>query len=169
MHFDIPENINPALLGLNWLLGVWEGNGHGSWPGEGDFEYGQRIEFSSNGEPFLHYISQLWTLDDNGQPAAPLTMETGFWLPHDDATLDVLITHPEGWVEMWAGRVQGARIDLATDLVARIPSNPREVSGGQRLYGNVDGDLMWTWDRASTGVPLQPYLWARLTKVPADA
>jgi hypothetical protein len=164
MHFDIPEGINEALLGLNWLIGTWSGNGHGEWPDTGEFEYGQQVDFSTNGGPYLHYICQTWILDEDGQPAAPLTTETGYWLPHDDATVDVLVAHPEGWIETWYGRVQGAKIELTTDVVAAIPSAAQQVTGGQRLYGNVDDDLMWTWDLATNDIPLQPYMWARLSK-----
>jgi hypothetical protein len=164
MHFDIPDDINEALLGLNWMIGRWVGNGNGEWPGIGEFEYGQQIEFSTNSGPYLHYICQTWTLNDEGQPDEPLTMETGFWLPHDNATVDVLISHPEGWIETWYGHVQGAKIELTTDVVASIPNSQLQVTGGQRLYGNVEGDLMWTWDRATKDVALQPYMWARLTK-----
>ena len=40
-----------------------------------------------------------------------------------------------------------------------------EYTGGQRLYGQVEGDLLWTFDRATTNHQLQPYLWARLQRV----
>jgi hypothetical protein len=145
-------------------LGTWQGNGHGTWPDVGDFQFGQQIEFSTNGSPFLHYMSQMWTLDEYGQPAGPLTMETGFWRPNlDTADVEVLLTHPEGFVEVWTGTVQGAKISLTTDVVARTTTSSLAYTGGSRLYGNVNGDLMWTWDRATDDIPLQPYMWAQLT------
>jgi hypothetical protein len=163
MHFDVPDDINPALLGLNWMLGTWQGNGHGTWPDTGDFEFGQQIEFSTNGGPFLHYMSQMWTLGPDGQPSGPLTMETGFWRPNlDSADVEVLLAHPEGFVEVWAGTVSGAKVSLTTDVVARTTTADLAYTGGSRLYGNVNGDLMWTWDRATADIPLQPYMWAQL-------
>lgn len=164
MAFEIPADLNPALMPLAWLIGRWQGNGHGNWPDQGDFQFGQQIDFATNQGPYLHYLSQTWTLDDDGQPAAPLTMETGFWRPGGDGTLEVVLASPEGWAEVWAGQLKGARVDLTTDVVARTTTAELTYSGGQRLYGNVEGDLMWTFDRATTEVELQPYMWARLQR-----
>jgi hypothetical protein len=44
-------------------------------------------------------------------------------------------------------------------------SSADDYSAGQRLYGNVDGDLLWTFDKAEGGNPLQSHLWARLRRV----
>lgn len=164
MHFEIRDDVNPALLGVAWMIGRWEGNGHGSWPGQGEFEFGQQIDFTTNGGPFLHYLSQLFSLDAHGKPDQPLMMETGFWRPQADASLEVVLTHPEGWVEVWDGKINGGKIEMTTDVVARTTTAHLEYTGGHRLYGNVEGDLMWSFDRATTSVPLRPYLWSRLQR-----
>lgn len=164
MAFEIPTGLNPALMPLAWMIGRWVGNGHGNWPGVGDFEFGQQIDFATNDGPYLHYLSQTWTLDADGQPEAPLGMETGFWRPGDDGDVEVVLTNPQGWAEIWVGKIQGAKIELTTDLVARTTTAAEQYTGGQRLYGNVESDLMWAFDRATTEVELQPYMWARLTR-----
>ncbi|MET0695167.1 MAG: heme-binding beta-barrel domain-containing protein, partial [Propionibacteriaceae bacterium] len=64
----------------------------------------------------------------------------------------------------WYGKITGAKIELATDAVVRTVSAD-DYSAGQRLYGNVEGDLLWTFDKAALGQPLQTNLWARLTRV----
>lgn len=167
MTFEIPADLNPKLMGLAWLIGRWEGNGHGSWPGEGEFEYGQQIDFATNGGPYLHYVSQLFEQDEEGRPTRCLAMETGFWRPTEDNKLDVVLCDPQGWSEVWAGTVSGAKIQLVSDAVMRTTTAAVPYTGGQRLYGNVEGDLLWTFDRAADGVPLQPYLWARLRRAGA--
>ena len=58
-------------------------------------------------------------------------------------------------------RITGARADLHTDVVARTES-AKEVNAGHRLYGLVDGELLWTYDMAAVGVPLTSHLSARL-------
>lgn len=161
--FEIRPDLNPALMPIAWMIGRWEGTGKGQWPGEGDFEYGQVVEFTENGGDYLHYLSQTYVRGADGKPVAPRSMETGFWRPQDDGTLEVVMCHPEGYSEVWVGKVEGAKVELATDAVARTATAPG-YTGGQRLYGQVEGDLLWTFDRATTEHTLQPYMWARLKR-----
>ncbi|MBA3620530.1 MAG: FABP family protein, partial [Acidothermales bacterium] len=58
----------------------------------------------------------------------------------------------------------GARVELVTDVVARTRT-AKEVTAGHRLYGLVDGDLLWAYDMAAQGQPLQSHLSARLEAV----
>ena len=72
--FEIPSDLNPALVGLAWLRGRWEGTGYREWPGEGETRFGQQVDFTANGSDYLHYFSQTFTLDADGRPEAPLTI-----------------------------------------------------------------------------------------------
>lgn len=177
MAFEIPEDLNPALMGLAWLIGSWQGNGHGAWPvddgaddhgsrpeGSGEFEFGQQIDFVTNGSGYLHYLSQTWTLDGAGQPERPLGMETGFWRPAGDGKLEVVLASSQGWADVWIGSVSGAKIELVSDVVARTETAVPAYTGGHRLYGTVDGYLMWAFDRATADVELQPYMWGKLRR-----
>ena len=56
------------------------------------------------------------------------------------------------------------KLDLTTDAVVRTES-AKEYTGGKRLYGNVEGDLLYAYDMAAVGQPLQPHLWARLVRL----
>lgn len=163
MAFTIPSDLNPALMPLAWLIGVWRGNGHGNWPDKGEFEYGIQIEFADNGSDSLHYLAQTYEVDADGKPVAPLSMETGFWRPNEKE-LEVVLAAPQGRAEVWAGKIDGAKIELTTDLVASTNTAKPEVTGGHRLYGQVEGDLLWTYDRATTDQKLQPFMWARLQR-----
>ncbi len=164
MAFEIPANLDPSLMPLAWLIGHWEGRGHGSWPGAGDFEFGQQMDFHNNTGPYLHYILQTFTLDDEGNPQAPLFTETGYWRGTGSG-VELVIANPGGWAEIWAGEASGGKIELTTDVVARTTTAELEYTGGHRLYGNVESDLMWAFDRASADVEMQPYLWGRLKRV----
>ncbi|TDT30016.1 FABP family protein [Naumannella halotolerans] len=166
MAFEIPDDLNPNLLGLAWMLGRWEGSGKGTWPGVGEFDYGQQVDVTHNGADYLHYLSQTFEVDDAGKAVRPLSMETGFWRASGDGELDLVLAHPEGYAEIWYGKSDGAKIELTTDAVMRT-KGAEPVTGGQRLYGNVEGDLLWTWDRATTEVPLQAFMWARLQRAAA--
>ncbi|MFB9776663.1 FABP family protein [Brevibacterium otitidis] len=81
-----------------------------------------------------------------------------------DFELDVSIVHPHGIMELYAGRVNGPRIDLSTDVVARTRT-AKEYSASTRMYGLVGGELMWAWDMAARGNELTSHASARLKKI----
>lgn len=147
---------------LDFLVGTWRGEGIGGYPTIDDFRYGQELEISVvPGKPFLAHRSRSWHLDDE----RPLAREVGWWRPQDDGEVELLLAHPTGVVEVYLGRVEGTRIELATDVVARTPS-AKEVTGEHRLYGIVEGgDLAYAIDMAAVGQSLQPHLSARLQRV----
>lgn len=167
MAFEIPENLHPNLFPIAWMLGRWEGTGNGTWPGQGEFSYGCQVDFTENGGPYAHYLCQMFELDENGAAVRPLLMETGFWRPQPDKSVEVVMCQPDGYAEVWYGKADGAKIELTTDAVVRTVTATEPYTGGHRLYGNVESDLLFTVDRATTEHPLQSYLWARLSRVTA--
>ncbi len=183
------------LIPLAWLVGTWAGAGVVGYPDMEDVRFGQEVIFSHDDRAFLFYRSQTWLLDDLGNQVRPLASETGFWrvpqasIGHADdlggtskaseraesgasdgdtegpgTELEVLLAHPTGYVEIYLGTVRGPRVDLATDLVART-STAKEYSAATRMYGLVEGDLLWVMDMAAVGHPLQSHVSARLKRV----
>lgn len=168
MPFEIPEDLNENLYGLAWMIGRWEGRGKGTWPGEGEFEFSHQIDIDHNGGPYLFFLSQMFDLDAEGNATRTRTIETGFWRPDGKGNVEVLLCHPEGYSEVWFGSVTGAKIELVTDSVMRTATAEQAYTGGQRLFGQVEGDLMWSFDRATEDVALQPYMWGRLERAQAS-
>nr|BFE85980.1 hypothetical protein GCM10020093_085810 [Planobispora longispora] len=74
------------------------------------------------------------------------------------------LSHPTGIVEIYIGEVVFHKIELRTDVVART-ATAKEYSAGQRLYGLVNGNLMWAYDMAAVGKPLQSHISAELKRV----
>lgn len=165
IEIEVPEGLNPTLTALGWLVGRWEGTGNGTDHEGNDFEFEQRIEFNHNGGDYLYYAAQTFKLGADGAEGEPLSMETGFWRPKADATLEVVLANADGWTEVLVGKIQVTRIDLLSDAVVRTESASVTHSAGQRLYGKVEGDLMYALDRATTEHELRPHMWARLTRV----
>ncbi len=87
-------------------------------------------------------------------------------LRNDDGgfDLEVSLLHPGGVSELYLGQVKGPRIDLATDAVMRS-GTAKDHSASTRLYGMVEGHLLWAWDLAALGRELQSHASARLAKV----
>jgi hypothetical protein len=162
----VGPDLHPALLPLLPLVGTWRGVGKGGYPTIDDFEYGQQVRFAHDGRPFLSYESRAWRLGPDGEVLRPAGREVGFWRPGAGADeFEVLLTHPTGFVELYDGRVRSTtQWELSSDVVART-STAKEVTANHRLYGIVDGDLLYAVDMAAVGHPLTPHLSARLTRI----
>ena len=77
--------------------------------------------------------------------------------------VEFLLTHNTGFVETWHGTAEAGKLDITTDAVVRTET-AKEYTAGKRLYGNVEGDLLYAYDMAAMGQALQPHLWARLKR-----
>lgn len=159
------------------------------------YEFGQRVSFSHDGLPYLNYSSTTWLLDDEHTPLAAemgywrldRPSEPGDRGPAmllgegptpfgstesvealrnttDGFDVEAAIVHPTGVNELYVGRVKKGRIDLATDAVMRSP-NAKEYSAATRLYGLVEGKLLWAWDIAALGRELTSHASGQLAKV----
>jgi len=165
MPFEIPDNIHPQCARLAWLIGTWVGNGHGHYPTIEPFSFGQEVIFQQDGRPFIHYFSRSWLVNEEGETIRPAAQETGFLRPQEDGTIEWVMSHNLGFVEVWHGELHPERpsFEVVTDAVARTAS-AKEYTGGKRLYGYVEGDLAYAYDMAAMGQELQPHLWAKLQR-----
>lgn len=164
---ELPEQLVP----LSWLIGRWVGVGLGQYPTIEDFRFGQEVSFLTDGRPFLSYASRSWLLDDDGNKVRPLATESGYWRPQPEGHVEVMLAHPTGYSELWLGthevlgienaRITGARAVLRTDVISASPS-AKPYSAGERLYGLVNDELLWTFDMAAMGESMTNHLSARL-------
>ncbi|MCY7372202.1 MAG: FABP family protein [Spirochaetaceae bacterium] len=158
---DMPLQVIP----VSWLLGTWRGLGVGGYATVEEFRFSQELAFTElPGKPFVHHLSRSWLLDDDGNEVRPLAQETGYWRPEADGALELVLSHPTGYSEIYVGSAVGAKIELHTDVVARTET-AKPYTAGHRLYGLVDGKLLWAYDMAAVDQPLQPHLSATLERV----
>jgi hypothetical protein len=76
-----------------------------------------------------------------------------------------VLAHPTGIVEVYVGEVRAPnQWELRTDVVTRT-STAKEVTANHRLYGLVEGALLYAVDMAAVGHTLSPHLAARLERV----
>lgn len=166
--FELDPDLPPSLAPLAWLIGRWEGAGVVGYPTIESANFGQEIVCRHDGRPFLEWHSHTWLLDDDGAKVRPLATELGVWRPVEEApdgtNVELLLTHPTGFVEMYAGRAQPAKVELRTDAVVRSPS-AKDYTAGHRMYGYVSSNLMWVMDMAAVGQPLTSHVSAELKRV----
>ncbi|WP_333810656.1 FABP family protein [Timonella senegalensis] len=115
--------------------------------------------------------------DSAHDPADPelvvWSTETGYWriapephqgVPAGQTSLEVLLSDPAGRVAVYLGAAGDGKVQLVSDLIART-GTAAEVTASKRMYGNVNGNLMWVQSLAAFGNPLQDYVSATLTRV----
>lgn len=78
--------------------------------------------------------------------------------------IEVVLAHSDGVSELYLGRIKGPRIDIVSDAIVR-PAGAKPYTAASRMYGLVDGHLLWAWDVAAFGLPLSSHASARLAKV----
>lgn len=163
MPFVLPDDLHPDCAPIAWMLGAWGGRGHGDYPTIEPFEFEQEVRFTHDGRPFFHYLSRSWLVDAEGEKIRDAALESGFVRCRPEGHIEMLLAHSTGFVEIWYGTAGEAKMELVTDAVART-STAKEMVGGKRLYGYVEGDLLYAYDMAAMGEPLQPHTWARLQR-----
>lgn len=157
--------MHPQCAPLAWMIGSWAGAGVVGYPSMESRHFGQEVDVTHDGRPFLMWTSRAWLLDADGNKERPAAVETGFWRPQEDGKeVELLLAHPTGLLEMYYGTTAPAKVEVRTDSVVRSPS-AKAYSAGHRLYGMVEGRLMWVMEMAAMGQPLQSHVSAELRRV----
>ena len=77
--------------------------------------------------------------------------------------IEVSLVHADGVSELYLGQIRGPRIDMATDAVVRT-AGAKPYAAASRMYGLVEGHLLWAWDIAALGRELSAHASARLAR-----
>jgi len=167
----IGPDLHPALLGLLPFIGLWRGRGQGGFPAGADYDFAQEVRISHDGRPFLRFESRSWLLDEESKPAGEWIAELGWWRPgltEDGRATDemeaTMIT-PDGVAELYLGKTIGTtRLELEADAIAYTPSG-LHVTAGHRLFGIVDGALLYAHEQGVDDSGLHPHMSARLLRI----
>ncbi len=146
-------DLHPDLAPLEFLVGSWTGNGEGAYPTIEPFAYQEMIAFGHIGKPFLSYGQRT----RHANTGLPLHSESGYLRSLGNGEVELVIAQPSGIVEVHSGRVEEARVDLASVIVATTPS-AKSVEAVRRVIELVDGELHTRLWMAAVGQPLQLHL-----------
>ena len=156
LHVELHKAIAPPLA---TLLGTWRGRGKGEYPSIEDFEYGEEVTFWHTGRPWLGYLQRTWSLENE----APMHSESGFWRPQRDGSLEVVIAHAFGIVEVLEGRATEDAIELSSKSLTST-SSAKHVREVTRTFRLSDATLTYDVAMAYDEHPLQHHLGATLNK-----
>jgi len=163
-------DLHPALLGLLPFVGLWRGRGQGGFPEPADYNFAQEVRISHDGRPFLRFEARSWLLDEESKPAGEWITESGFWRPvlsDGRATdeMEAVMINPDGIAELYLGKVVGTtRLEIEADAIAYTPSG-LHVTAGHRLFGIVEGALLYAFEQGVDDSGLRPHMSARLLRI----
>jgi THAP4-like, heme-binding beta-barrel domain len=151
--------LHKALEPLAWLLGTWRGEGKGIYPTIDDFDYAEESRFWHNGRPVMAYAQRTWS------PAtdAPMHSEMGFLRPQRDGSIEIVVTHSFGVVEMGTGTISDGLIEVQSTSFTSTPTAKR-VEGLIRRYSHEGDALVYEIDMAFGAEALQNHLRATLRR-----
>jgi hypothetical protein len=164
-------DLHPTLLALLPFVGLWRGRGQGGFPAEEDYNFAQEVRISHDGRTFIKYESRTWLLDEDSKPAGEWLNEVGYWRPVLTADgratdeMEATMISPEGVAEIYLGKTIGTtRLEMEADAIAYTPAG-LHVTGGHRLFGIVEGALLYAYELAVDDSGLLPHMSARLLRI----
>lgn len=145
------------------LEGVWHGEGGGSYPEMGEFDFLENIEFKRSPKGFMVYSQSTTSLQ-----GSPLHQELGYMrVDEQSGNLELLIVQPTGIAEVLVGEVmrdgEDFRFELNSNAVATSPS-AKEVTRTGRYYYLENGALSYQLHMEAVGEEYQLHLEASLVR-----
>ena len=157
---------HPNIAVLAPLLGTWRGQGRGSYPTIGDFDYADEWVFSHTGKPFVAFVQR--TRSASGQP---MHTESGYLRCLDDGSVEIVAALPTGQVESGTGAPSASAdgVTLATDATVTNTPSAKTVDRIVRRFTVTGDDLAIEMAMAAVGQPLTDHLFSRLGRVAGQA
>jgi hypothetical protein len=150
---------------LDPLVGTWSGEGRGWYPTIADFAYREEVEFRViPGKPVLAYRQRTFAADDG----RPLHGETGYWRATAAGTIELLLAHANGFVEVADVVVdEDGRFRTTSRSLVGAPS-AKPVVGIGRVITVQSDELRYQLDMEAVGLPMQGHLEATLRRSSAE-
>lgn len=153
----------PAMI-LGKLAGTWRGQGRGSYPETGEFDYIETIEFENSSKGFMRYSQST-----SSSMGSFLHQEVGYLrVNEEDSVLELIIAQPTGIAEILVGGVSvdglAFRFELHSDAVMTTPS-AKQVTRTGRYFHLREYELSYQLYMEAMGEKYQLHLEASLARV----
>jgi len=146
-----------------FLLGEWQGQGHGGYPGVPPFAYGETLRVWHDGKAYLAFEQRTWALDAAGVPGRLLHGESGYLRCVDDGRVELVVAMAPGHAEVSIGLVEGSRLSVESTGVLDTPS-AAPVSAVRRTWW-LDGEILrYDVEMSALGEPMSWHLSAELRR-----
>lgn len=157
-------NLHPNVQSLEFLLGVWRGEGTGHYPTIDDFSYSETLTFEAPpGKPFFRYEQK------TVGPAGPMHTEVGYLRPVGEGRMEFVIAQPTGQTELLEGDIIAEGDALTFEFgpsAVRNTSTAKHVNVTRRIYVfSADRATLSTrFDMGAVGQVAQQHLESTLVK-----
>ena len=152
--------LHPDVAPLAFLLGTWTGQGQGEYPTIEPFTWADTTRFFHVGKPVLLYEQR--TKDT--KTGEPRHAESGFIrIGSAVDTVELVVAHSTGHVELADGVVDGERVEFTSALV-RGTGTAKDVDLVHRVYLLDGSTLRVTLAMAAVGEPSTHHLRSELTR-----
>ena len=156
-------SLHPLCALVAFLLGEWQGAGHGGYRGMEPFAYGEEMRVWHVGKPYVGFEQRSWALDAAGAPGRLLHGESGYLRCLEEGRLELVVAMAPGHVEVSTGSVEGSRISLESIGVLDAPS-AANVSAVKRTWW-LDGEVLrYEVEMAALEQPISWHLTAELRR-----
>lgn len=168
MAFNGHMTMHDLVAPYAFLIGTWEGPGHGAYPTIPEpFDYQETITFRAvEGKPFLRY--EQFTKNAEG---GPMHTEVGYFRPREGGLVEFVLAQPTGQTELLEGTVtpndDGSLTMVFGYSEIRNTTTAKLVENTMRHYViNPDRTSVFhEFDMAAVGEQMQQHLTSQLQKI----
>jgi THAP4-like, heme-binding beta-barrel domain len=153
---DVPM-LHPSLEPLAFLLGAWQGSGHGDYPTIKAFAYRETASYTHVGKPFIIYTQ--WT--QHPDDGTPMHTEAGYLRPVSDTRAEVVLSQPSGILEVHEVLIDGTTLEMTSTTVLGTPT-AKPVAAVARYLEVEDATMRYTLEMAAMDLQMQFHLAAEL-------
>lgn len=154
--------LHPLCASVAFLIGDWQGEGHGGYSDMTAFTYREEMRVWHTGKAYIAFEQRTWQTDGD-KAGREIHGELGYLRCLEAGGLELTVAMAPGHVEVSTGSVDATRITLASVGVVDAPS-AAAVSAVTRTWWLEDDVLRYDLEMSAKGQPMSWHLSAELRR-----